>query len=48
MNEYEAIVKKIRKEVSKLTLKQQQEILKLYEDAIKNYLEKPAGPKQRV
>lgn len=47
MNEYEAIVKKIRKEVSKLTLKQQQEILKLYEDAIKELSRKASKSKAK-
>ena len=47
MNEYEAIVKKIRKEVSKLTLKQQQEILKLYEDAIKELSRKASRSKAK-
>lgn len=40
MNEYEKIAKEIRKRVSRLTLQQQRELLKLYDDAIKELAEK--------
>lgn len=42
MNEYEKIARQIRKEVSKLTLEQQKQILKIYDDAI-NELAKAAA-----
>ena len=40
MNEYEKIAKEARKKVSKLTLEQQKQILKLYEDTIEDLAKK--------
>lgn len=45
MNEYEKIVKEIRKRVSRLTLQQQRELLQLYDDAIKELAEKAGKSK---
>lgn len=45
-NEYEKIAKEVRKKVSKLTLEQQKQILKLYEDTIA-YLAKKATAKNK-
>lgn len=42
MNEYEKITRTIRKKVSKVTLEQQKEILKIYTDAIENIAKKAA------
>lgn len=47
MNEYEKIVKKIRKRVSRLTLQQQRELLQLYDDVIKELAEKVSKSKSK-
>jgi len=47
MNEYEKIVKEIRKRVSRLTLQQQRELLQLYDDVIKELAEKASKSKSK-
>ena len=47
MNEYEKIVKEIRKRVSRLTLQQQRELLQLYDDTIKELAEKAGKSKSK-
>lgn len=47
MNEYRKYALEVRKKVSKLTLQQQQEILKLYEDAIKELSRKASRSKAK-
>lgn len=47
MNEYEKIARKIRKKVSKLTLQQQRELLKLYDDVIKELADKASSSKDK-
>lgn len=46
MNEYEKITRSIRKKVSKVTLEQQKEILKIYTEAIENMAKKAADAKE--
>lgn len=47
MNEYEKIALATRKKVSKLTLQQQRELLKLYEDVIEELANKAAASKDK-
>lgn len=47
MNEYEKIAKEIRKRVSRLTLKQQRELLQLYDDVIEELAEKVSKSKSK-
>ncbi len=48
MNEYEKIAKEIRKRVSRLTLQQQRELLRLYDDVIKELAEKASKSKSKI
>lgn len=48
MNEYERIALETRKKVSRITLQQQRELFRLYEDAISNLASKAAAAKDKT